>query len=279
MKPSFTALLSSLLLLLSTSLRAQNQLTADATMAQDQGSLAAIRKAQSPVGDILKVQFQNFLNPGVGSKDVTTYTQFVVGTAPFKLNDSWNLFVRTQLPLMNQPSVAPGTESAFGLGDINPTFYLVPRKHGKLTLGAGPTFTFPTATAKVLGSGSWCVGPAAVAVVTSGRWLFGSRVNNQWSFAGWNKAGYNTTWIQPFMHYNLNHGWYFASLPTLVANWKASSGNMWTVPTGGGIGKHWKIGDGGLDAQLQAFANVKHPNGASSWQTYIEIQLVHPKHL
>ena len=54
-----------------------------------------------------KIQFQNFFDPGVGPRDVTTYTQFVVATVPLKLNDSWNLFVRTQLPLMNQPTASP----------------------------------------------------------------------------------------------------------------------------------------------------------------------------
>jgi hypothetical protein len=89
--------------------------------------------------------------------------------------------------------------------------------------------------------------------------------------------GYNTMWIQPFAHYNLQNGWYLASLPTLVADWKASSGNVWTIPAGGGVGKHWRIGESGLDAQVQAFSNVKHPNGQSSWQTLFQIVLTHPK--
>ena len=47
--------------------------------------------------------------------------------------------------------------TAFGLGDLNPTFFLSPAKPGKLIWGVGPTFTLPTATDARLGSssGAW----------------------------------------------------------------------------------------------------------------------------
>jgi hypothetical protein len=43
--------------------------------------------------------------------------------------------------------------------------------------------------------------------------------------------------IQPFVNYNLPGGWYLSSVPIITANWEASSGDMWTVPVGGGAGK------------------------------------------
>jgi hypothetical protein len=36
------------------------------------------------------------------------------------------------MPIINQPSPAPGIPSAVGLGDINPTLFLSPANSGKL---------------------------------------------------------------------------------------------------------------------------------------------------
>lgn len=236
------------------------------------------KKAQNPVAEIIKAQFENYFNFGMSTKEVTQYAQQVVVTIPFKLNEDWNLITRSDLPIINQPSAAFGGQSAFGIGDLNPTFYLVPRKHRALTWGVGPSFTFPTATSNILGSGSWSAGPAAVVVTSPGHWVIGTRINNEWSFAGWRAQGLNQMWLQPFAHYNFRRGWYLASLPSITVNWKASNGNMWTVPLGGGIGKHWRVSEAlSLDAQFQTFYAVKHPAGSADRQLLFVIQLVHPK--
>jgi hypothetical protein len=87
------------------------------------------------------------------------------------------------MPIINQPSPAPGIQSAFGLGDINPSLFLSPANSGKLIWGAGPTMTFPTATEPLLGNGKWSAGPALVLLTTPGHWVIGALANNQWSFA------------------------------------------------------------------------------------------------
>ena len=75
--------------------------------------------------------------------------------------------------------------SAFGLGDINPQFYFSPAKPGGLIWGVGPTFTFPTATDPMLGTGKYSAGPAVVALTIQGHWVMGALANQQWSYAGW----------------------------------------------------------------------------------------------
>ena len=199
--------------------------------APEQESLMDLaEKTQNPVPDQIKLQFQHYFNFGVGPDDVMQYQENVIPTIPFKLTDAWNLVTRTTMPIINQPSKGPGMESAFGLGDINPQFYVVPREHGAFLWGLGPTFTLPTATESLLGSGKWSAGPGAVLVLMQGPWVVGTRVNNQWSFAGWRDHEVNQLWLQPFIHYNFTNGWYLATLPTYSANWTASSGDVWTVP-------------------------------------------------
>ena len=64
---------------------------------------------------------------------------------PITMNKDWNLITRTICPI-TQLSPSPEIQSAFGLGDINPTVFLSPKNSGKLLWGVGPTMTFPTAT-------------------------------------------------------------------------------------------------------------------------------------
>ena len=60
-------------------------------------------------------------------------------------------------------------------------------------------------------------------------------------------------------------------------DWEADSGEKWTVPVGGGIGKIFKIGKQSFNAQLQAFDNVKTPKNGPDWQLRFQIQLLFPE--
>jgi len=145
------------------------------------------------------------------------------------------------MPIINQPSPAPGIQSAFGLGDINPTVFLSPANSSKLLWGVGPTMTLPTESNALLGNGKWSAGPAIVLLATPGHWVYGALANNQWSFAGWGKKSVNALLVEPFVNYNFPHGWYLVSAPIITANWEAASDERWTVPIGGGVGKIIKI--------------------------------------
>ena len=79
--------------------------------------------------------FQNNFNFGAGTEDKMIYVLNVQPVIPLKLSEDWNLIARIITPIINQPSLFPGTDSAFGLGDINPTFFLSPAKPGKLIWG------------------------------------------------------------------------------------------------------------------------------------------------
>ena len=238
------------------------------------------KKSQNPIADLISVPFQSNFNFGVGPKNVTQYVLNVQPVIPFKLTSEWNLITRTVLPIINQPSPADGVQSAFGLGDLNPSFFLSPAKPDALIWGVGPTFTLPTATDTSLGSGKWSLGPTAVALTIQGPWVFGALANQQWSFAGdSDRRSVSQMLVQPFLNYNLPDGWYLASSPVITTNWMADSGNKWTVPLGGGFGKVWRIGKVGLpvNTQLQAFYNVEKPHDAADWTLRFQLQFLLPK--
>ena len=236
------------------------------------------KEAQNPVAKLISVPFQNNFNFDVGPNNVTQYILNVQPVIPISLNDDWNLINRIIIPIINQPSPAPGVPNASGLGDINPTFFFSPANASKkLIWGVGPTFTLPTATDSLLGNSEWCAGPAAVALTMQGPWVVGALVNQQWSFAGWGDHYVSAFLVQPFINYNLPHGWYLSSAPIMTANWAAASDNQWTVPVGGGLGKIQWFGKLPVNLQVQAFYNVVTPDFGPEWQLRFQVQFMFPK--
>lgn len=246
------------------------------------------KKTQNPVADLVSVPFQNNFNFLTGPEQRSVWVMNVQPVIPFHLTEDWNLITRWIVPVINQPELAPGVEHAFGMGDVNPSFFLSPANSGSVIWGVGPTFTFPTATNSELGQGKWSMGPTAVALTMQGPWVAGALVNNQWSVAGWGDTDVNQFLMQPFVNYNFAHGWYLTTAPILTANWKESGGNRWTVPVGGGGGKLFRLGDvlgegiGKLaklpiNTQVQAFVNAARPEYAAQWQLRFQLQFLFPR--
>jgi hypothetical protein len=249
--------------------------TREAGAADDEATELA-KKTQNPVADLISVPFQNNFDFGVGPEDKTVWILNVQPVIPIKLTEDWNLITRTIVPIINQPSLFPGSESAFGLGDINPSFFLSPGKPGAIIWGVGPTFTLPTATDSKLGSGKFSLGPTAVVLTMQGKWVFGALANNQWSVAGWGDNDVSQLLLQPFVNYNIGDGWYLTSGPIMTANWKAPSGDKWTVPVGGGVGKLFKLDKLPINTSLQAYYNAERPQNAADWQLRFQVQFLLP---
>jgi hypothetical protein len=99
-----------------------------------------------------------------------------------------------------------------------------------------------------------------------------------WSFAGDDdRDSVNQMLIEPFINYNLDGGWYLISDMILTANWNASSGQRWTVPLGGGVGKLLKIGNQAINVRTEAYYNVAKPDSAPNWQWGFTVQFLFPK--
>jgi hypothetical protein len=237
------------------------------------------KQTQNPVADLISVPFQNNFNFGAGTDDEMIWIMNVQPVIPIRISPDWNLITRTIVPIINQPGLFPGADDSFGMGDINPSLFLSPAAPGKFIWGIGPTMTFPTATTSPIGSGNWSMGPTAVALFMDGSWVLGSLVNQQWSYAGWGERDTNQLLIQPFVNYNLPDGWYLTSAPIITGNFSAPSGDHWTVPIGGGVGKLWRLGKVGLplNTQLAPYYNAATPDFGPEWQLRFQFQFLFPK--
>ena len=247
---------------------------------EDESATELAKKTQNPVADLISVPFQSNFDFGTGEKDATVYLLNVQPVIPIKLTHDWNLITRTIIPIINQPSLFDGPNrisgSAWGLGDINPSFFLSPAGARHFIWGIGPTFTLPTATDWRLGSGKFSLGPTAVGLYMGGPWVVGALINNQWSVAGWRDKDVNQMLLQPFVNYNLKDGWYITSAPIMTADWEGDSGQKWTVPVGAGVGKLFRVGKLPINTSLQGYSNVEKPRFGPDWQLRFQVQFLLP---
>jgi hypothetical protein len=80
-----------------------------------------------------------------------------------------------------------------------------------------------------------------------------------------------------FLNYNIKEGLYLTSSPILTVDWKADSGQRWTVPIGGGVGKIFHFGRLPVHTQLSGYYNVVRPDFGANWQIRAQVQLMFPK--
>lgn len=242
-------------------------------------STEELQKAvQNPIASLISVPFQNINAFGIGPYNRTQDVLNIEPVIPAKISENWNLITRIIQPVIWQPYPNAPTGGAYGFGDMVPSFFFSPRNSGKLIWGAGPQFILPTATDHILGQGKVSMGPTVVVLTQPKPWTIGVLVSNDWSIAGsGSRPSVNQMTLQYFINYNLQKGWYLSTSPILTANWKASSGNVWNVPVGGGVGRVMKFGPQPVNLNLQFFGNAAYPAGTSPWAMRIQISLLYPK--
>jgi hypothetical protein len=265
-----------------TAINAALQSFAQSATEQDQGS--ALHDAQNPISSAVQVPIQSNTYLHVGPYNKTANVTIIEPVIPVKLTADWNLVMRWITPLVYLPRLSPMQGSTFGLGNLQPEFYLSPAHAGPIIWGLGPKVYLPTATDKELGLNKWGGGPAAVALTIQGPWVGGIIANNVWAGTGKHginepgDQGYNQMTLNPFVYYNIGKtGWYIISSPVITSDWVAKSDNRWIVPVGGGIGRLFKIGSQPINARVQVLDNVVRGPGQPTLQVQAQVQFIFPK--
>jgi len=246
-----------------------------------------------------QVDYYNLSNDTVNtgtSKDQFVYTG--IAQFPKKLNDDWNLINRVIWTVPSVPvdqdkidaigggGFQPGTPGAPGSGPLidliggrttgfGDTYYLglfAPNEgadmlDGKFLWGAGFDIALPTGTEDVLTSNKWSAGPSALAVYMGPTWKLGGLLMQYWSFAGddFDSNGQpvpdvNTTNLQYFAFYSLNHTSSIGASPNIIIDWEADSGNKVTLPIGIGYVSTVKMGKVPVRIGLEFHYNVIRPD-------------------
>jgi hypothetical protein len=242
----------------------------DASSEQAQHEALA-RKLQNPFADLISLPFQNITTFGYGPDDGGQNILNIQPVIPIHVTKQWNLLMRPILPV----SYASWPAVEFGLGDVNVEPFLSPASPGGVAWGLGAVVGIPTASGDSLGTGKWTAGPSIALFGKQGHWTFSAIVNQQWSYAGDSaRTPVSLFQLQPSVNYILKHGWYITCGPFIAANWTAPSGQQWTVPVGGGIGKIFSLSGQKMGLQLEGYANVVRPdNGPDAFMIFTWILL------
>jgi hypothetical protein len=263
---------------------ASNQAVAQSPDSKAPGGGDLRAAVQNPVGAMYSLPLKFTFDFGASNGEASFLN--IQPVIPITVGD-WNLINRIIAPLIDTPGQVAGTpeipnpppgDGATGLGDINYSLFVSPAKPKGFIWGLGPSIMLPTASDEQLGSEKWSAGPTGV-ILAQPKWgTYGGLVRQLWSFAGDDdRDSVNQMLIEPFINYNLDGGWYLISDMILTANWNASSGQRWTVPLGGGVGKLLKIGNQAINVRTEAYYNVAKPDSAPNWQWGFTVQFLFPK--
>lgn len=237
--------------------------------------------ARNPVGDAIKVPLVEDINLDAGPYARTSNSLQIEPIIPFQIAGQWLLIPRIVAnPVVYLPDVTKSSGGSTGLGDTTVTFFLTPAHTHKLIWGVGPSLLIPTATDTSIGAGKWGLGPS-FAVLAQPDWgSFGTVVQNVWSLPGnLRRTAVNQLQIEASFSYNLPHGWYLLTAPTIYADWTQSGGDRWLVPFGGGIGRTLNIARRGVDLNIALYSNTIRPAGQlfPKWQMSFQCTLLYPR--
>ncbi|MCX7068818.1 MAG: hypothetical protein NTW85_14155 [Methylococcales bacterium] len=233
-------------------------------------------KLQNPVANLISVPFQSNWDFGIGPKKAMQYKVNVQPVLPFSISDKWNLITRTIMPIYYQESVAEGSKSLGGLGDINQSFFFSPKQPiGGWIMGAGPVFLYPSATENALGGQKWGAGPAAVLLKQKDGWTYGALANHIMSFAGSDSRPHiSATYLQPFLSYTTKTHTTFALNTESTYDWQNS---QWTVPVNAQVAQLVKLDKLPVQFQLGARYYPEKPTGGVDWGVRFAVTLLFPK--
>jgi hypothetical protein len=201
---------------------------------------------------------------------------------PVSLTENWNLITRPVVAVYNSVPIetAPGeVDNTTAFGDTIVMEHLSPAKSGPWLLGIGPTFVFPTAASADTGQGKWQAGPSFVFGYLSKKYIIGVFPQQWWSFGGDSSRPETSLLnLQPIASLFFKDGWSVGYSGNVLANWKGTPGNVWTVPVGIGVNKVVKFGRLPVKVGAAVQYMVVRPEPAGQkWDIQITLVPVIPK--
>ena len=242
--------------------------------AEDVTALA--KQTQNPVGDSSPSPSSSTSTPTAPTSTRPSSTSTSNPSSPSTSPRSSTYIARTIVPVVSIPT---GNGISYsGVGDIVEQTFFTPAHPGKVILGIGPSFSFPTATAYPAKTGTWAGGGSAVVLATPGPFVLGSLFVqlSPMTDSGGEPRVNNFLW-QYFVNYNFGKGWALATAPSITANWDIHSGQQWTVPYGGGISRTLVFAGQPMSLGFQYYYAPVRPSTAASSTVRFNVVLIYPQ--
>jgi hypothetical protein len=245
---------------------------------RDQSAAAMAQRASNPFASSWALQLQQNNNwTEMPRGDDPTRVQGSLTFQPLislRLTEKQGLIVRPMVPIVNSiPHFDPSgqTQRTAGFGDTVLAFAL-PRSllGGRLTVGAGPTFIFPTASKDLLSQEAWQMGPDGGAVLLGKHFIAYAFVQQWFKVAG---EGRDTNQMSGTFNftYLFANGWTVGTQPQLSVDWKSPGGERGTLSLGPQVGKMCKCGGLPTLLQLQVqYYPVRPDIGGPKWNIQLQ---------
>ncbi len=258
-----------------TPLRAQGPQSSQAARSEQ-----LAKELNNPIANLVSIPFQLNWENHVGIHDDLRFVLNVQPVVPFTLSKNWNLVGRFVVPYVSQPAgLAPGSQAVSGTGDIIASAFISP-KRSRVVWGIGPVLGLPTSTDPLLGSGKWSIGPTALVLKQQGSWTYGALVNHLWSIADTGdveRTDVSQTLLQPFLAYTTKRAVTFGLNSESTHNWKAISGQEWTVPINVAVSKVTTLGPFPFSMQAGGGYFVKAPDAGPDWRLRLAFTVILPR--
>jgi hypothetical protein len=245
---------------------------------QDQSAAAMAQEASNPFASSWALQLQQNNNwtempRGEDRYRVQSNLQFQP-LLSMRLTEKQGLIIRPVVTMVNSvPHLDQSGQNqrTAGFGDTVVAFSLPrPLFGGRLMVGAGPTFIFPTASKDLISQDTWQVGPDAGAVLLGKRFITYGFVQQWFKIGG---RGRDTNQMSGTFNftYLFDNGWTIGTQPTLSVDWKARGGERGTFGIGPQVGKMCRCG--GLPTlfqlQVQQYP-IRSSVGGPKWNIQLQ---------
>ena len=234
-----------------------------------------VKEANAPISSLFQIRLQDSYAPAFQGalRGQGNFFSIAIGMPLPK----YRLLPFPQLSLLTIPATVTlplPLGSSTGFGDIRFVDLAILDAGHSLLFGIGPTFVFPTANEISSGQGKWQIGPAAAAAFAPHNWLFGVLAQNPISFAGDPKfPAANALFLQPFITYQLGHGWFLRSEPQMIFDWVT---NKQQLPVDAGVGRVFKIGPQYVNCFVDPAWNVSNDGPAPRYAITFGFALLYP---
>jgi hypothetical protein len=243
------------------------------------------KEISNPVTSLWQLQLQ-FNNMKLESGNTPVSDEWVNSlyfqpVLPVSLTEKWNLITRPVFTLYNsvpEPTGPTSSKRTTTFGDTTLATVLSPAGTEPWIFGAGPTWIFPTAGSDFTGQDKWQVGPAVGGGYITSKFMFAAFAQQWWSFAGDDdRRATSQLSLLPLIYRFWGDGWSVGYSGNILADWKAPSGEQWTVPLGASLGKVVWFGKLPVQIQLGAQYFAVRPTGGPEWNFQLQLTPVIPR--
>ncbi len=245
---------------------------------QPQSAAAMAQEAANPFSSRWLMQTQqnnNWVDMPAGVGDRVQSNLMFQPLLSLALNQQWGLYLRPVATIVNSvplPGRNGGSNRTSGFGDtVLGVAAARPLFGGRLVLGAGPTFVFPTASERELGSDNWQIGPDVGATLLGKNFIAYGFVQ-QWFKAG--GGGRETSQMNGVFNftYTLANGLTIGTQPNLSVDWKARDDERVAFSIGPQIGKLCRCGGTPTLFQVQfEYYPVRPTATGPNWNIQLQV--------